>query len=229
MNFCEDTAIVSGPVYFNNDGSIFGRLQTIEFASLIIVGAGLVNIGKPTICNAANFAFRKNVFYEVDGYNDNKNLSSGDDEFLMQKVAALNKYKIQFSFNVDSIVQTGANENLSAFYNQRKRWASKGLYYSNIFLVLTLIFIMLYYLSIPTLLLGGIFLDLKLLVVLAISVTLKIILEYLIMSEGRKRIFTKLDLSLFFLAGILHLPYIIISGIAGLFGNFEWKGRKVKR
>lgn len=126
--FDKDTAFVSAPVEFIETGTFFGEIQKLEFAGLVILGGGLIGIGKPIICNAANLAFRKSVFYEVDGYNDNFNVSSGDDEFLMRKIDALKKYKLKFCIDQDSIVRTKPNKTISEFFQQRQRWASKGLF-----------------------------------------------------------------------------------------------------
>jgi hypothetical protein len=46
---------------------------------------------------------------------------------------------------------------------------------------------------------------------------------------GNKILFPGLKLRYFLLAELLQIPYILFSGIAGLFGNFTWKERKVKR
>jgi len=65
INFDEDTGFVSGPVEFLDDDGMFSKLQKLEFAGLVITGAGLIGIGKPTICNAANIAYRKKTYEEV--------------------------------------------------------------------------------------------------------------------------------------------------------------------
>jgi hypothetical protein len=38
--------------------------------------------------NGANMAYRRRVFTEVKGYNGNDSIPSGDDEFLLLKVAS---------------------------------------------------------------------------------------------------------------------------------------------
>ncbi len=134
----KNTAFVSGPVEFMSNGSFFYEIQKLEFSSLIFVGAGLIGIKSPIICNAANLGFRKSVFFEVGGYNDNLLLSSGDDEFLMQKIARQTNYDIKFCLNKNAIAYTLPNENLSQFYQQRKRWASKGFHYVDKSIVLKL-------------------------------------------------------------------------------------------
>ncbi|MBI9070096.1 MAG: glycosyltransferase [Melioribacteraceae bacterium] len=227
--FENDTALVSGPVQFSSDGTMFQELQQIEFSSLIIAGAGLIGSGTPTICNSANLAFRKKVFYEVDGYNDNKHLSSGDDEFLMQKIANTTKYNIKFCTNKKTIVKTEPNSSLTSFFEQRKRWASKGVFYKENVLILKLVLIFLFYVLFPSTFIIGLFLNPIYLIMFFSLFIIKGISEYFVMSTGQKIVYGKRKLKYFFLAELVQIPYIIISSLLGLFGNYSWKGRKVER
>lgn len=227
--FDESMGFVSGPVKFSETDKLFGKIQQLEFAGLVLTGAGLIGTGSPTICNAANIAYRKDAFDFVDGYEDNQHLSSGDDEFLMQKIAEAGKYKVQFLFSKEAVVETEANRSVSDFLQQRKRWASKGLFYNDKMLILKLIFIYFYFLSLPAQLLLGLILHPIFLYSLLVMVLGKIILEYLILRKGIPLLYRSLAIHLFILAEMLHVPYILLAGLAGAFGNFEWKGRNLKR
>lgn len=227
--FDPKTGFVSGPVEFEEGDSLFQKFQKIEFAGLVITGAGLIGAKKPTICNAANIAYRKKVYEQVDGFNYQMNLSSGDDELLMQKISKETSYKVKFANHQDAIVKTKANNSLSEFYQQRKRWASKGLFYSSKSLIIKLILIFLFYLSIPIQLILGIFYSFNFIILLLISLLLKILSEYLILRKGMKVIFNKFYPTNILLAELFQIPYIIIAGISGAFGNFIWKNRKISR
>jgi cellulose synthase/poly-beta-1,6-N-acetylglucosamine synthase-like glycosyltransferase len=227
--FDSTTAFVSGPVQFESNGKIFQELQKLEFSSLILVGAGLIGINTPIICNAANLGFRKSVFDKVGGYEDNLNLSSGDDEFLMQKISRDTDYKIKFCFNTDAIAYTNPNNSISEFYQQRKRWASKGFYYNDKMITIKLIFIFLFYISIPIHIILGFIVNPIFLVSALVCFLLKVLFEYNIVQIKSKKLFPKTNLIYFIIAEVLHIPYILISGIAGIFGNYKWKGRNIKR
>ncbi len=227
--FDESTGFVSGPVKFSGTQKLFGKIQQLEFVGLVLTGAGLTGAGSPTICNAANIAFRKEAFQFVGGYNDNQHLSSGDDEFLMQKIAKTAKYKVQFLFNKEAVVETEANMYVKEFAQQRKRWASKGLFYNDRMLILKLIFIYLYFLSLPVQLFLGLFLHPIFLYSLLVMVLGKVFLEYLILRKGIPLLYPTIAIQVFMYAEILHVPYILLAGLAGAFGNFEWKGRNLKR
>ena len=225
----KETGFVSGPVEFTETDSLFGKLQKLEFSGLVLTGAGLIGINKPAICNAANIAYRRIAFDQVNGFNDQMNLSSGDDELLMQKIWKETKYKVKFCRNKEAVVKTLPNKTVKQFYNQRKRWASKGLFYADHLLVIKLILIFLFYLSLPLQLALSIIFPQIFAAVFLLSIILKSYFEFNIMKKGIGFLFHEELLRLFLLAEILHIPYIIIAGISGLFGNFAWKGRKVKR
>ncbi|UCH66606.1 MAG: glycosyltransferase [Ignavibacterium sp.] len=228
-NFDEETGFISGPVEFKDNSIVFSKLQKLEFAGLIITGAGLIGRGKPIICNAANIAYRKKVYDEVQGFEYDMDLSSGDDELLMQKIAQDTEYKVMFSLDRKSIVKTAPNNSISEFYHQRKRWASKGFFYKNKNLVIKLILIYLFYVGLIVQPLLIIFHPISFAVILILSILFKLFLEYLILKKGKSLLFTSLSLNWFVPSELLQVPYIVFAGFAGAFGNFHWKERKIKR
>ncbi len=228
-NLDDDTGFISGPVEFIEEDTFFSGLQKLEFAGLILTGAGLIGINKPTICNAANIAYRKKTYEDVKGFQGNMQLSSGDDELLMQKIARETDYKVRFSLTRDSIVRTKGNPDLNKFYHQRKRWASKGLFYKNKSLIFMLLMIFLFYTGLLVQPLLAVFFYPSVAVIFISSLLLKFLFEYLILKKGKEILFPALSIKHFLVAEFLQIAYIIIAGITGLFGNFEWKRRKIRR
>jgi cellulose synthase/poly-beta-1,6-N-acetylglucosamine synthase-like glycosyltransferase len=229
LSFDALTGFVSGPVEFISDNGLFTEFQQLEFAGLVLSGAGLIGSGHPTICNAANIAYKKKVFDEVGGFNDNMNLSSGDDELLMQKISKDSDYKVKFCINKKAIVKTSANKNMSDFIQQRKRWASKGLFYGDKSLVLKLILIYAFYLGLIAQIILGLTLSNIFIFSFLLSIFLKFIFEFRILSIGKEKIFNNLLLKYFLVAQVFQIPYIIYAGLVGAFGNYLWKSRKLKR
>jgi len=227
--FDNNTGFVSGPVEFKENGNIFSKLQKLEFAGLIIAGAGLIGMGEPVICNAANAAYRRKGFESVNGFNDHLAVSSGDDELLMQKIRRDTGYKIKFCLSKKVLVSTVPNSSIKEFYYQRKRWASKGLFYQDKFLILKLILIYLFYFGLLIQFILAVFVSQFYFILLMESLAAKLILEYLILKKGSELLFDKKNIKPFLLAELLHIPYIIIAGISGTFGNFIWKERRLKR
>ena len=227
--FDEKTAFVAGPVQFTNSKTFFEEIQQLEFAGLILSSAGLIGANKPMICSSANLAFRKKVFIEVGGYDDLMNLSSGDDELLMQKIACDTEYKIRFCFDKTALVSTTANKSLTEFAQQRKRWASKGLFYKNKFITIQLILIFLFYLGLIIQLVMGVTINNYFIFSFVISLIIKMGVEFTVLKKGIGILLNEIKLKIFFATELIHVPYIIYSSIAGAFGKFTWKERELKR
>jgi len=223
------TAFISGPVSFTSDEKLFSKIQALEFAGLILTGAGLIGLGKATICNGANLAFRKKIFNELNGYRDQFHLSSGEDELLMQRIASETDYLVRFCCDQDAVVYTKPNLNLSDFFQQRNRWASKGLFYKNRLLIIRLIFIYLFYLSIIAQIFLSIFFSKLYLVTFIFCIILKFLVEYKIISKGADFIFKRELLRYFLVAEIFQMLYLPLAGIGGIIGKFKWKDRKLNR
>ncbi len=226
--FNENTAMVSGMVSFAESRNFWEKFASLEFAGLMLCGAGLIGVNNPKLCSSANLAFRKEVFQKIGGYSGNNNLASGDDEFLMQKIASSKKYEIDFCFDKNAMVITEPNKGLKNFIEQRSRWASKGFYYDDKLFVLNLLLIFLFYFSLPLQLLLGL-LDQIFWGVFLISILMKTLIEYGVLKFGKGILFESKTLNILPVAGLIQIPYIIAASIKGTFGGFTWKGRYVKR
>jgi cellulose synthase/poly-beta-1,6-N-acetylglucosamine synthase-like glycosyltransferase len=226
--FDKDVGFVSGPVMFSGENTLFHRLQSLEFLGLITVGAGAIGNGRPIICNGANVGYRRDAFFEVEGYCGADDLASGDDELLMQKIFAHGIWRVVFCNSPAAIVQTKPLDTLKEFLNQRRRWASKSMHYRNKLLVLMLIglyfFLLWLFIGLPIIVVKPGFLPLWL-----CSFSGKVLIDFLVTLRGCT-LFGRSELVRYFpLTELLHVPYIVYAGLAGMFGRFEWKSRKIKR
>ncbi len=230
LNYFNDnmTQFVSAPVHIKSDKSFFSKLQALEFASLIISGGALIYLNKPVMANAANLAFRKSSYIKLIDNIQSKNISSGDDIFLMsafKKVYGNNS--INFIKEKDAIVYTKPQNTFKDFIHQRIRWASKaGAYkdFFSVFLSLTVFFA-----NLSILILGfiAIFL-LQNLKIFLIAFIIKAISEFVILYVGLK-LFNLRKLLYYFIPMIIIYPfYIFITPILSLFYKPTWKGRKIK-
>ncbi len=223
------TGFVSGPTSFNSGQTLFSKIQTLEFAGLVLAGAGLIGLGNPTICNGANLSFRKKVFNQLNGYEDQLHLSSGDDELLMQKIATETDYMVKFCWDQDTVVLTKPNINIFEFFQQRNRWASKGLFYKNKTLIARLILIYFFYFSIILQICLSILFSKIFLITFSFCLVLKFIIEYKIISKGIGFLFERDLMKYFLIAEVFQMLYLPIAGIGGIVGKFKWKDRKLNR
>ncbi|MBK7865511.1 MAG: glycosyltransferase [Ignavibacteriales bacterium] len=226
--FDEKTGFVAGAVRYKSYETLFTKIQALEFGGLILTGAGLIGAGEPVICSAASMAFRRKLFIEVEGYNLNNSLSSGDDEFLMRSIARLG-YKVGYLLNKEGIVETDPGKSIGGFVQQRSRWASKGIFYEEPILILKLVLIFLFYLSLILSPVTIWFFGWSGFVLVLISLLFKGLTEYFVLLEGKGLLYESVDLAHFLFAEQLHIPYIVFAAISGAFGGFVWKGRKLSR
>ena len=131
-SYFEDSSIklVSGPVGFYKQKGVFQSLQALEFSSLIGSGAGAIGMGSALFCNGANMAYRKDIFLEVNKF-ENDTAASGDDVFLLHSVKAKYPNSIAFAKDENAIVITEGAQSIKTFINQRKRWTAKSSAYKD--------------------------------------------------------------------------------------------------
>jgi len=227
--FEENVGFVSGPVAYEDGETFFEKVQKMEFAGLVLVGAGLIGSKQPLLCNGANIAYRRDAFEKAGGFDDNIDISSGDDEFLMQKIAMGRKYSVKFCFENSALVMTQNSRTVSEFVMQRRRWSSKGIFYKDKIKVAGLILIYLFYFSFPVMLALGISTDYFYLRLFWIAILFKALFEYGVLKSGEILFRKKLNKGLFAAAQFIQIPYIITIPLLGLLGNFTWKERKLKR
>lgn len=226
--FDEKTGFVAGTVRYRTGSSFFDRFQALEFGGLWLAGAGLAGAGSPVICSAASMAFRKNLFFKVDGFRDNIRFASGDDEFLMRAIHRLG-YGVRFVLEKESAVETKPGNDIKSFADQRSRWASKSLFYEDFALVAQLMIIFFFYLSLMVALPLMVPFGAPFVVYFLGSLLLKSVAEYRILKEGEGILFPKVSPGFLIKAELVQIPYILFAAISGAFGGFKWKGREYKR
>jgi cellulose synthase/poly-beta-1,6-N-acetylglucosamine synthase-like glycosyltransferase len=202
-------------------------VEALEFISYGIVAAALIGLGFPIHGNANNIAYRRKVYAEAAGFATHANIVSGDDDFLIQSIHKLGRWKIRYSIHPQSQVETEPPLSLRQFWEQRKRWASKCSFYEpKQALFLSAIFG--YYSLIPACLVLGLFSRSYLYIGLA-SFLIKTSTDYLVMRRGLG-IFSKSELLRWFpITCLTHIPLILAAVLAGSFGEFTWKGQRVRR
>lgn len=229
VNFYEenDFKLISSPVAYFKEKSFFEELQTLEFLYLIGLGASTIGNKQASTCNGANLAYRKDVFFELKGFQGIDDLASGDDELFLHKVAAKYPDKIGFCKSEAAIVYTYAKENLKEFLQQRKRWASKSTRYKNKAIVALGVTVWLFNVFIIGNLIGGIF-DPMYSRIALISLVFKFLAELCFLLPLTR--FIKRRRLVFYLPllSVIHVLYIVYIGIAGNSGKYNWKGRSVR-
>ncbi len=222
-----DPKLVFGGVKIIDNGNFLSKLQVLEFSSLMASGAATHKLGFPSMCNAANLAFYKWYFYKVGGYEDNFEIASGDDEFLMRKILAHYGGGVVFMNYRDAIVSTQPQPSIDEFINQRLRWASK-LPHNPSWSTKVLAWYVILFQSSYLLLLG---LAVTNSISLELSVTLlvgKLLFESIFLKRSTLFLQIKWSFTSFFALQFLYPLYVVYVGIASNFRSYQWKGNRYK-
>jgi len=219
--------MISSPVGYFEEKSLFERMQTLEFNYLIGIGAAFIGNGRASTCNGANLAYRKDVFNQVGGFKGIDDLASGDDELLLQKVAERFPGKIGFLKLYDAVVFTHAKYNLKEFLQQRRRWASKSIKYKDKTVVALAVCIWLFNVSLLLNACLG-FYNVFYFKLFALQFLLKYLFE-LIFLLPISTFFKRPGLvTLLIIIIPVHVLYFIYVGLIGNTGTYIWKGRVVR-
>lgn len=218
--------LISGPVTFTDEQTVADALQTVEFASLIGSGACTMALGRPTMCNGANLCYEKRVFTEVGGFAGVDHLASGDDELLMHKIAGRYPDGVRFLKSPAAIVRTHPHRSWGAFYQQRKRWASKWQAYENYGPTLLAVAIFLSNAA-PVLAVVGWLLKFLNGNVALFVVLLKVVPEFLFLRQILVFLQKKQSVAAIPLTQCIYPFYVVFFGLVAQGKGYQWKGRKL--
>ncbi|WP_114789898.1 glycosyltransferase [Niabella yanshanensis] len=229
----KNPVFVAAPVSFiagaskGKKESVLYIFQALDFLTLQGITGASVAGKKHNMCNGANLAYKREVFYEVEGFKGIDTIASGDDMLLMHKIWKRYPEQIGYLKSKEAIVETEAAPTWKSFFNQRIRWASKATSYDDkrIFIVLLLVY--LFNCSFPALLILSVF-NIIYLYAFLIFIVLKTLVEVSFVEKVSRFFNRRHLLKYFFFFQPLHIGYTIISGFLGTFGSYEWKGRTVK-
>lgn len=223
----EEIKMMIGGVRIEEERSLFSKLQALEFVSVAATGASTLGLGVPTMCNGANLAYRRQAFLDVDGYHGNENISSGDDEFLMNKFHEKWRGSIGYLFSSYALVTTSPRPNLTTFIDQRFRWAGKWKLNTStptkVFAAGVWLFHLSFVLMIGSALMGLI--PLKLFVILAGA---KVFVECLFLIPAANFYSVRWSWISFFILQFVYSFYVIYIGFMSQILSPRWKGRAVE-
>ncbi len=221
-----NATLVAGPVAIEGSG-FTARLQELEMIALQTIAMGAFFIGQPFLCSGANLCFRKKAFYQVSGYEGNDHLSSGDDVFLLEKLAAENILQVHYLKNQKAIVTTTAKKTFAAMMEQRARWARKGTETKstlNKFVAFHVGIISLFFFLMPLFL----WLDLVDQQLFVAFYLVKLFTDFVVLLVGNQFYESK-QWSLFFVPNYFVYPYTVIGSGLKSIGTINWRGRPIDK
>jgi len=223
----KNTEMVVGAVMYKTKNNWFHHFQQLDLLSLQGTTIGSFGMGKPFMCNGANFAYTKKLYTELGGFGGITSRASGDDVFLLQKAVKTNSDKVHYLKHRDSIVKTKPENDLFKLFMQRVRWASKTTSYKNVYAKVLAIVVLLMNVSLVVgcwLLVVG-----KLGVgYLILGFSIKYVVDYVLLYQSN----SYLRNGKFLVPIVSSLVYPVFCscvGLYSLFGSFTWKGRRFKK
>lgn len=226
------------PVAIQQTHSWLSIFQCLDFMCLQGITGAAIFKKWHGMGNGANLAYTKQAFEEVRGFETVDHIASGDDFFLIQKMKKKFPDEVYYLKSAPVIVTTSPANNISQFFQQRIRWASKANKYLDKSLFPILLIVYLLNLFLFLLLIDGLLFPVSLRLFLNIDISLwewsmlflilKTIVELFFLYKVA-HFFKKASLLFWFpFFQPLHIIYTIIAGLLGGFGKYQWKDRMVK-
>ncbi len=212
--------MIIGLVDMKSD-SILSELFRVEFLSMILSGAGSYNIGHPTLCNGANLAAKASSY---KNYFPESRAVSGDDVFLLHQIKKNTGYIVLIK-SKENLILTKGISTIKAFIKQRRRWASKSVFYKDAATIFLALVVLVSNLS----LIGAIiicFTNKGNYLTVLIAYTLKLIPDYYIFFKGKEFFRLKSLILKILLIDLFYPIYIAYTAFTSIKKPFEWKGRR---
>lgn len=219
----EQAKMCVGSVAYKSESGFLHDFQNNDFLSLQGVTAGSFGIEKPFMCNGANFAYQKTFFNELNGFEGNNTLASGDDVFLLQKALKVAPEKIAYLGNWN-VVFTKSCESWKALIHQRVRWASKTTAYTNWYPKILGLVVFLTNLSAILVLISP-FYQWHLWQFAVYFWVMKFGMDFMFLKFSSA--YFKIPFQNFLSSFILYPFFTVLVVIKTFFGKFEWKDRRL--
>ena len=220
----EKKHMILGPVLYSyQKSSAFELFQALEFISLLATSAGAAALNRPLFCNAANMAFTRKIFKEL---NDpfSSDTPSGDDTLLLLSIKRKYPGNIQFNSEPRAIVETDPEKTLKNFWNQRKRWVSKSSHYRDFDILATAFIVsganMLLIVFLILMTFNPIFINYFIIFFLLKLIIDAILLFPVIFHYKRYRL-----LNSYLPSQLIYPFYVAASALGGKLSGFKWKNR----
>ncbi len=227
QNFNEgfDAIVGYSPLVLDNKRSLWVKiiftLRKLERLSIFIVSAGSIGWNWGVTATGRNFAYKRKVFDELNGFSGIGNILSGDDDLFLQKINKSKKFKVSFAIDTDSFVSSIERKNAKEQYNQEIRRASKWRFYTTtikLFSALIFLFYLLLFVAFILAIFSLLFWEKFLLIFI-----LKIFIDFFIVLRGAILFKEKRLLSVFPLTEIFYIPYFLTFGLLGSIIRYKWR------
>lgn len=225
-NFIQDKKpnMVVAPVNYKVENNFLAQFQLLDFMSMQGCTIGGFGIDFPFLCNGANFAYSREEFLNLNGFEGNNTIASGDDIFLFEKFMKKDKKNVHYIKSKEAIVTTFPVKSWSDLMNQRTRWAAKTGNFSSLKVKLIGLLVLM------TNLLVIYFLCIESLELLWLPFAIKMIVDLFLFLPTIKFFDHKFYFYKWYtFASLLYPFFTILIILNSLFFKYNWKGRRFKK
>lgn len=217
-------SMVAAAVRYIHNDTFLQQFQQLDLCSLQAATIGSFGVGKAFMCNGANFAYTKSFFEQLDGFQGNDAIASGDDVFLLQKAALRYPDKLAYLKSKNCIVSTKALDDWTSLFYQRVRWASKTASYQSVFGKGLGILVFMTNFGFVFALLAAVMGGLSYLFV-SYYFVIKMLIDTVLIRQTA-RFLSKEKLRYLFLSSLFYPFFNSLVALYSLFGKYHWKGRR---
>ncbi|RXP56582.1 glycosyltransferase [Lutibacter sp. HS1-25] len=224
----KNPVLIAAPVIFKKQNSLLFHFQNLNFISLMGSTIGSFGIKKSFMCNGANLCYQKTAFKNVNGFEGNTSIASGDDVFLLEKMVKNYPEQVLFLKSAEATVTTNSEKNWSLYLNQQIRWASKSTAYNSNFSKFVGIVVLSTNLLVLSLFISAILNPFFWKYFLVIFIQ-KTIVDFILIKKTSDFLINNNSLKYFLLVAFLYPFFITYVGISSTFKSYTWKGRVFKK
>jgi len=117
----KETGLIGGFTNIDYSGSLFNKIQSLDWVYLHSLASGSTGIDSPIACIGNNMSFRKDVYIESGGFGK-ISFSITEDLALMRVIDKNKKYKIKYPVNPKCLMRTEPCPDIKTLARQKKRW-----------------------------------------------------------------------------------------------------------
>lgn len=224
----ESPKLIVAPVTYHVSNTFLDNFQLHDFLSLQTATVGGFGINNPFLCNGANLCYSKSTFLELNGFDGNNRIVSGDDLFFLEKVMKVYPLDVHYLKAYEAVVITKPEPTLKTLFYQRVRWASKTSEYNSVFSKVLALSVLLMNASVIVTLTFAL-IGLLSWQILTVLLVCKFIVDLFFISKSSN--FYKQNHSLIFypFSSLVYPFFVVTVSVYSMFFKYKWKGRSFKK
>lgn len=223
--FSKEIGMIVGHAAYPKPKNLWGGIDALDYFSQRAMGAAFVGVGSAYTCTAANLAYRKVIYDELEADFSKLKVRPAEDNFLLNFIHRNTDYSIALVTSEQSIVTTGGAGSLTHFLNQRFRWGAYGDSLVSPGMMMFFVPALLLY-GMIWLTAAGLLMYPELATTLAVALGVKAVADYLFLSKSTAVYGCRYLLKHFLPAWLTNLILVPVIVVRSNLFPFEWKGRK---